>query len=80
MKTAVSMKEEVFPLLFSDRVSQAQKNGTPLLALESTVLTHGLPYPRNLEVLSHLEGVCRNCGAEPATIIVLDGAVHIGMN
>lgn len=74
------MENDVFPLIFSDRVSKAQQSGTPLLALESTVLTHGLPYPRNLEVLARLEKRCRDCGAEPATIIVLDGEVHIGMN
>lgn len=50
-----------------------------MLAMESTVLTHGLPYPRNFEVLSELEELCRNCGAEPATIIILDGVAHIGM-
>lgn len=50
-----------------------------MLAMESTVLTHGLPYPRNFEVLSELEALCKDCGAEPATIIVLDGVAHIGM-
>jgi len=50
-----------------------------VLAMESTVLTHGLPYPRNFEVLSELEQLCKDCGAEPATIIILDGVAHIGM-
>ncbi len=74
------MKEESLPLKYSSRVLKARTKGIPMLALESTVLTHGLPYPQNLDVLSRLESLCRDNGAEPATIIVLDGAVHIGMD
>ena len=68
-----------FPLRISPLVQQALADSKPILALESTVLTHGLPYPRNLETLYHLESICRNQGVEPATIIVLDGEFLIGM-
>ncbi len=76
------MKEtsKLIPLKVSSKVSKAMVDGGAVLALESTVLTHGLPYPRNFEVLSTLENLCRQHGAEPATIIVLDGVAHIGMD
>lgn len=47
--------------------------------MESTVLTHGLPYPQNLEILHKIENQIRESGACPATIIVLDGTIHIGL-
>ncbi len=76
------MKEtsKLIPLKVSSKVRKAMVDGGAVLALESTVLTHGLPYPRNFEVLSTLENLCRQHGAEPATIIVLDGVAHIGMD
>jgi len=71
------MKE--FPLRVAPDVQRAIAAAQPVLALESTVLTHGLPYPRNLETLYHLEQCCRERGVEPATVIVLDGEFLIGM-
>jgi pseudouridine-5'-phosphate glycosidase len=59
-------------------VAQALEAGRPLVALESTVLTHGLPYPQNLELARQMEDEVMANGAIPATIAVLDGQVWIG--
>jgi pseudouridine-5'-phosphate glycosidase len=63
----------------SSEVTQAQRDGKPIVALESTIIAHGLPRPRNLEVARELEAIVREQGACPATIAVLDGAPHIGL-
>jgi pseudouridine-5'-phosphate glycosidase len=58
---------------------QAPASQPPLLALESTVITHGLPRPQNLELARAMERVVRDNGAAPATIAVLDGQIRIGL-
>jgi pseudouridine-5'-phosphate glycosidase len=63
----------------SSEVAQAQRDGKPIVALESTIIAHGLPRPRNLEVARELEAVVREHGVCPATIAVLDGTPHIGL-
>ncbi len=63
----------------SSEVAQAQRDGKPIVALESTIIAHGLPRPRNLDVARELEAIVRDQGACPATIAVLDGAPHIGL-
>jgi pseudouridine-5'-phosphate glycosidase len=65
--------------VFSAEVLQAIRQGKPLVALESTVITHGLPQPQNLELAQDMEQTIREQGAVPATIAVLDGRVHIGL-
>ena len=67
-------------LNYSSRIKKALDLGKPILAMESTVLTHGLPYPDNLDILETLEELCYSLEVEPATIIVLDGQLHIGMD
>jgi pseudouridine-5'-phosphate glycosidase len=69
-----------FPLTFSAEVDAARKAGHPIVALESTIITHGMPYPQNLEVAQQVEADVRAAGATPATIAVLDGALHIGLD
>ena len=69
-----------FPLTFSAEVAQARTAGTPIVALESTIITHGMPYPQNLEVARQVEADVRDAGATPATIAVIDGALHIGLD
>ncbi|MEV0583239.1 pseudouridine-5'-phosphate glycosidase [Nonomuraea sp. NPDC050310] len=64
----------------SDEVAAALEAGRPIVALESTIISHGLPRPRNLEVARELEEVVRAAGAVPATIAVLDGVPRIGLN
>ncbi len=63
----------------SSEVTQALQGGKPVIALESTVITHGLPYPQNLELAGEMEREVRSHGAIPATIAVLDGEVHVGL-
>jgi pseudouridylate synthase len=63
----------------SSEVAQAQRDAKPIVALESTIIAHGLPRPRNLDVARELEAIVRDQGACPATIAVLDGTPHIGL-
>lgn len=61
-------------------VEAALKNGKPVVALESTVITHGLPKPENAEVAISLEEEARETGAVPATIAIMDGKVRVGLD
>ena len=63
----------------SPEVAEALASGKPLVALESTIISHGLPRPSNLTVAREVEDIVRSRGAVPATIAVLDGVVHIGL-
>ncbi|MFD4726593.1 pseudouridine-5'-phosphate glycosidase [Streptomyces seoulensis] len=67
-------------LVLSEEVREATGAGRPVVALESTIIAHGLPRPRNLQVALELEDVVRRAGAVPATIAVLDGQPHIGLD
>jgi pseudouridine-5'-phosphate glycosidase len=69
----------VTTLHIADEVAVALAENRPVVALESTILSHGLPAPRNLTVAARLERVVREAGAVPATIAVLDGVPHIGL-
>jgi len=64
---------------FSAEVSAAIAAGQPIVALESTIISHGLPRPRNLEVALDVEAIVREAGAVPATIALIDGVVHVGL-
>ena len=64
---------------FSTEVLAAQAAGQPIVALESTIISHGLPRPRNLEVALDVEAIVRDAGAVPATIALIDGIVHVGL-
>jgi pseudouridine-5'-phosphate glycosidase len=55
-------------------------HGTPLVALESTIITHGMPYPQNIETALRVEAAVRAAGAVPATIAVRAGRIHIGLS
>lgn len=63
----------------SAEVSAALRDGSPVVALESTLLAHGLPAPRSREVADELEAVVRAAGAVPATVAVLDGTPRVGL-
>lgn len=67
-------------LVVSDEVQTAVTERRPVVALESTIIAHGLPRPRNLQVAKELEAVVREEGAVPATIAVLDGRPHVGLD
>ena len=67
------------PLTFAPEVARARADGAPIVALESTIITHGMPWPQNLETARAVEGVVRASGAVPATIAVMGGEIHIGL-
>ncbi len=67
-------------LAFSPEVAAARQAGLPLVALESTVISHGMPWPDNLATAQTLEAAVRDQGAVPATIAVIDGKVRIGLS
>ena len=64
----------------SDEVDTARRDGRPLVALESTLISHGLPHPENIEVARASEAAVRDAGAVPATMAVLDGRPHAGLD
>ncbi|SIQ13085.1 pseudouridine-5'-phosphate glycosidase [Rhizobium sp. RU20A] len=70
----------LLPMSYSDEVAAAKANGQPIVALESTIITHGMPFPGNLEMARSVEAIIRDGGAVPATIAVIDGVLHIGLS
>jgi len=66
--------------VFSDKVRLARDQGTPIVALESTIITHGMPWPQNVETARSVEAMVRAQGAEPATIAVIEGQLCIGLD
>ncbi|MEM9854568.1 MAG: pseudouridine-5'-phosphate glycosidase [Pseudomonadota bacterium] len=67
-------------LTLSEEVARARKTGAPIVALESTIITHGMPFPQNHQTACLVEDTVRAAGATPATIAVIDGALAIGLN
>ena len=67
------------PLFFSPEVADAIGRRQPLVALESTVIAHGLPRPLNLNLAQRMEELVRKCGATPATIAILNGQIKVGL-
>src|SRR5271163_692372 len=65
---------------FSPEVAETRAAKTPLVALESTIITHGMPYPRNVETARSVEDAVREMGAVPATIAVIDGRFRVGLD
>ncbi|PVH28781.1 pseudouridine-5'-phosphate glycosidase [Pararhodobacter oceanensis] len=66
-------------LIYSKEVAQARAQGRPIVALESTIITHGMPFPQNVETARTVEDDVREGGAVPATIAILKGRIHIGL-
>jgi pseudouridylate synthase len=60
-------------------VAAALKQGQPVVALESTIIAHGMPFPQNLEMAREVEAIIRTQGAEPATIAIVDGVLRAGL-
>ena len=60
-------------------VEKALEEGTPVIALESTIIAHGMPYPKNVETALAVEDVIRKNGAVPATIGIIGGRIKIGL-
>jgi pseudouridine-5'-phosphate glycosidase len=67
------------PLTCAPEVTEARANGAPIVALESTIITHGMPFPQNLETAQKVEAEIRAHGAVPATVAVMAGKLHIGL-
>ena len=67
-------------ITLSPEVAAARASGAPVVALESTIITHGMPWPRNLEMAQRVEAEIHAHGATPATIAVLDGRLHAGLD
>ncbi|WP_438003763.1 pseudouridine-5'-phosphate glycosidase [Sorangium sp. So ce321] len=66
-------------LSISPEVRKALARGRPVVALESTIITHGMPYPQNLEMAQRVEAIVRRSGAVPATIAIMDGKLGVGV-
>jgi len=67
------------PIIYSPEVASARDAGRPIVALESTIITHGMPFPQNVETARLVEAEIRAAGAVPATIAVMGGHIHIGL-
>ena len=68
------------PLAYAPEVADARAEGRPIVALESTIITHGMPFPQNLETARLVEATVRDAGATPATIAVMGGQLHFGLS
>jgi pseudouridylate synthase len=68
------------PLTFTPEVSNALYEGRPVVALESTIITHGMPWPQNVETARAVEAAVRAAGAVPATIAIMNGQIHVGLD
>ncbi|EIT83922.1 hypothetical protein A374_17844 [Fictibacillus macauensis ZFHKF-1] len=66
-------------LSYTDEVKKALTEGLPVVALESTIISHGMPYPQNVEMALEVEQIIRDQGAIPATIGIMNGVIKIGL-
>lgn len=73
-------RHDDLPLVYSPEVAEALAAGMPVVALESTIITHGMPWPQNVETARAVEAKVRLHGAAPATIAVMGGRIHIGLS
>jgi pseudouridine-5'-phosphate glycosidase len=67
-------------LQFSPEVEAARAAGKPIVALESTIISHGMPYPQNVQTAREVEQVIRDAGGVPATIAIIDGRICVGLS
>ncbi|MDN7229210.1 pseudouridine-5'-phosphate glycosidase [Planococcus liqunii] len=67
-------------ITYSTEVQHAMDNNQPIVALESTIISHGMPYPQNVETARIVEQIIRDNGAVPATIAIMDGKIKIGLS
>lgn len=67
-------------LSINPEVQEALDHGKPVVALESTIIAHGMPYPQNVEMANKTEQIVRDNGATPATIAIIDGKIQVGLN
>jgi len=67
------------PLTLAPEVAEARAAGKPIVALESTIITHGMPWPQNVKTARAVEAAVRGAGAVPATIAIRPGPIHVGL-
>ena len=67
-------------LVIKEEVKKALEEGRAVVALESTIIAHGMPYPENLETAKAVEAIVREAGAVPATMAILDGVLKVGLD
>lgn len=67
-------------ITLSKEVQEAKEQGKPIVALESTIISHGMPYPQNVKTAREVEQIIRDNGAVPATIAIVDGKIKIGLS
>jgi len=67
-------------LMLSSAVQEALDQNKPVVALESTIISHGLPYPENLALARDVETIIKDIGATPATIAIIDGVIKVGLS
>lgn len=79
MTTRIQTTELKDLITYSDEVRGALKDGKPVVALESTIITHGMPFPQNVETARQVEADIRGEGAVPATIAIMDGRIFVGL-
>lgn len=72
------LNERIFRIL--KRSAGSHKNELPIVALESTIISHGMPYPQNIEMAERCEDIVRENRAVPATIAIMDGKIKIGLS
>jgi pseudouridine-5'-phosphate glycosidase len=76
----LKVRFEMQELILSQEVKQALQEKKPIVALESTIISHGLPEPLNFKMAQHVESIIRSNGAIPATIAIIEGKIHVGLN
>jgi pseudouridine-5'-phosphate glycosidase len=74
------MRTRELNIVLEDEVEEALRNNRPVVALESTIIAHGMPYPENLETAHELEKIVRKYGAVPATCAVINGVMKVGLS
>ncbi|CAG8501834.1 6390_t:CDS:2 [Acaulospora colombiana] len=75
-----SSRRKYTDLEFSPEVAEALKTRKPVVALESTIISHGMPYPQNFETALAVESIVREHGSTPATIAILNGKINVGLS
>jgi pseudouridine-5'-phosphate glycosidase len=68
------------PIKIAPEVEEALSKGEPVVALESTIISHGMPYPKNVETARNTEQIIRDYCAVPATTAIIEGIIHVGLN
>ena len=80
VRSLLAVTEPHPSLMITDEVRDALAGGRPVVALESTIISHGMPYPQNVAMATEVEGIIRDHGAVPATIAVLGGRPRVGLS